>query len=151
MDVFKCKLHQCACILISVTLCKSQDRACVWKRIQFRTFDYDESENHPLLHAYLLRTVGKMRKRMHECIWYNQVFCICMQQGPFTLGGRDVKPGTQWTLVRKEHDHHGNHHRKHRHALWTLGLASHQQCKYNIVILLEAEVDSIMDRHVREN
>ncbi len=69
MDVFKCKLHWCACILISVTLCKSQDCACVWKRIQCRTFDYDESQNHPLLHAYLLRTVGKLRKRMHECIW----------------------------------------------------------------------------------
>lgn len=74
-----------------------------------------------------------------------------MQQVPFPLGGRDVKPGTQWTLVRKEHDHHSNHCRKHCHAVWILGHASHQQCKYIIVILLEAEVDTIIDRHVSEN
>lgn len=68
-----------------------------------------------------------------------------MQQVPFPLGGRDVKPGTQWTLVRKEHDHHSNHCRKHCHAVYI------SIYKYIIVILLEAEVDTIIDRHVSEN
>lgn len=103
---------------------------------------------------YCMHTcLGQLANWERECMnaFDNQVFCICIQQGPFPLGGRDVKPGTQWTLVRKEHYHHGNHRRKHRRALWTLGLASHQQCKYNIVILLEADLNSLMDRHVREN